>query len=57
MRRFSDLVSVARVDAAVSSIFGFFFEKEKNRDSRKSRDRSRERESNLIQSAIRRVKF
>ena len=44
MRRFSDLVSVARVDAAVDRFLAFFLgsRKRKNRDSR-NRDREKER--------------
>ena len=43
MRRFSDLVSVARVDAAVDRFLAFLgSRKRKNRDSR-NRDREKER--------------
>ena len=44
MRRFSDLVSVARVDAAVSSIFGFFFLKKKKIEIREKAEIEAERE-------------
>ena len=57
MRRFSDLVSVARVDAAVDRFLAFFRKPKKKKKSRFEKPRSRWRESNLIQSAIRRVKF
>ena len=44
MRRFSDLVSVARVDAAVDRFLAFF-RKPKKKKNRDSRNRDREKES------------
>ena len=55
MRRFSDLVSVARVDAAVDRFLAFFRKPKKKKIE--IRETEIERESNMIQSAIRRVKF
>ena len=56
MRRFSDLVSVARVDAA-GSIFGFFWEAEKEKNRVEIRQTEIEQRENLIQSNIRIAKF
>ena len=56
MRRFSDLVSVARVDAA-GSIFGFFWEAEKEKNRVEIRQTEIEQRENLIQPNIRIAKF
>ena len=56
MRRFSDLVSVARVDAA-GSIFGFFLGSRKRKNRVEIRQTEIEQRENLIQPNIRMAKF